>query len=153
LAGEGLRFENAHAHVPMTLPSHTTIMTGLYPIANGVHDNGSFRFDGTKPTLAGELKRAGYRTGAFVGAFVLDARFGLDTGFEVYDDRVRGESAQLEIVQRTAEAVLAPAYEWITKATANVGERKPRNPEPANPNPNARFQDGGPAPWFAWIHL
>ncbi len=114
LAKEGLRFDTAHAHVPMTLPSHTTIMTGLYPVANGVHDNGSFRFDGAKPTLAGTLKRAGYRTGAFVGAFVLDARFGLNAGFDVYDDRVQGASANLEIVQRTAEQVLAPAYEWIT---------------------------------------
>ena len=63
-ARQGVRFDIAHAHVPMTLPSHTTIMTGLYPAANGVHDSGSFRFDGAKPTLAGELKRAGYRTGA-----------------------------------------------------------------------------------------
>jgi arylsulfatase A-like enzyme/Flp pilus assembly protein TadD len=126
LASEGLRFNNAHAHVPMTLPSHTTIMTGLYPPANGVHDNGSFRFDGAKPTLAGTLNQAGYRTGAFVGAFVLDARFGLNAGFDVYDDRVQGASANLEIVQRTAEQVLAPAYEWITSHDQ---------------------------PWFAWVHL
>jgi arylsulfatase A-like enzyme/Flp pilus assembly protein TadD len=133
LAGEGLRFAVAHAHVPMTLPSHTTIMTGLYPVANGVHDNGSFRFDGAKPTLAGALKRAGYRTGAFVGAFVLDARFGLNAGFDVYDDRVQGASANLEIVQRPAEAVLAPAYDWI------VGG----NPQSATGNQQ----------WFAWVHL
>src|SRR3954464_4917821 len=80
IANEGIRFDVAHAHVPMTLPSHTTIMTGLYPIANGVHDNGSFRFDGASQTLASLLKRAGYRTAAFVGAFVLDARFGLNAG-------------------------------------------------------------------------
>src|SRR5262245_35161846 len=139
LAGEGLGFDLAHAHVPMTLPSHTTIMTGLYPPANGVHDNGSFRFDGTKPTLAGELKRAGYRTAAFVGAFVLDARFGLNAGFDIYDDRVQGASANLEIVQRTAETVLEPAHEWIANPD-------PPNPEPRTPNPARRH-------WFAWIHL
>src|SRR2546427_7263193 len=53
LAAEGLRFETTYAHVPLTLPSHATIMTGLYPFTNGVRDNGSFRFDGARPTLAG----------------------------------------------------------------------------------------------------
>src|SRR5262249_35031829 len=128
LAGEGLRFDVAHSHVPMTLPSHTTIMTGLYPVANGVHDNGSFRFDGTKPTLAGELKRSGYGTAAFVGAFVLDARFGLNAGFDLYDDRVQGASANLEIVQRTADAVLEPAAAWILNS----------NPEPGTKNQEPR---------------
>ncbi|PYR52064.1 MAG: hypothetical protein DMF89_03915, partial [Acidobacteria bacterium] len=87
LASEGLRFERAYAHVPLTLPSHTTIMTGSYPMGNGVRDNGSFRFDGTRPTLADVLKAAGYHTGAFVGAFPVDARFGLNAGFDVYDDK------------------------------------------------------------------
>ena len=161
-AGEALRFDVARAHVPMTLPSHTTIMTGLYPVANGVHDNGSFRFDGAKPTLAGELKRAGYRTGAFVGAFVLDARFGLNAGFDVYDDRVQGASANLEIVQRTAEAVLAPAGDWITNPQSAIPANPP-SPIPANPqspipaNPQspipANPQSPIPNPWFAWVHL
>ncbi len=130
LAGEGLRFERTYAHVPMTLPSHTTIMTGLYPMSNGVRDNGSFRFDGTKATLAGALKAAGYRTGAFIGAFVLDARFGLNTGFDEYDDRMIGSGSNLEVVQRTAEEVLAPAGDWILSRT-----------EPGRP------------PFFAWVHL
>src|SRR6266536_1835440 len=69
LAREGLRFERAYAHVPLTLPSHSTIMTGLYPIANGVHDNGTFHL-GEMATLATSLRGAGYRTGAFVGSFV-----------------------------------------------------------------------------------
>src|SRR5207247_3527602 len=87
LAREGLRFERAYAHVAVTLPSHTTIMTGLYPIANGVHDNGTFHL-GEMATLATSLRGAGYRTGAFVGSFVLDARFGLNRGFDTYDDRM-----------------------------------------------------------------
>ena len=86
LAREGVRFTRAYSHVPLTLPSHTTIMTGTYPMTNGVRDNGSFRFDGKRPTLAGLLKSAGYRTAAFVGAFPVDARFGLNAGFDVYDD-------------------------------------------------------------------
>ena len=136
LAREGVRFDVAHAHVPLTLPSHTTIMTGLYPVANGVHDNGSFRFDGAKPTLAGELKRGGYRTGAFVSAFVLDARFGLNAGFDVYDDRVQGASANLDVVQRPAEAVLAPAYDWIVNRQSINIQQSPLN-----------------TLWFAWVHL
>src|SRR5436190_21815281 len=81
-AREGLRFDVAYAHVPVTLPSHTTIMTGLYPFTSGVRDNGSFRFDGKRPTLAGTLKHAGYLTAAFVGAFPVDSRFGLNAGFD-----------------------------------------------------------------------
>ncbi|HEX3645307.1 MAG TPA: sulfatase-like hydrolase/transferase [Vicinamibacterales bacterium] len=125
-AAEGLRFAVAHAHVPMTLPSHATIMSGLYPPGNGVRDNGAFRFDRKQPTLASALASAGYRTAAFVGSFVLDARFGLNAGFDLYDDRLSGSSANLEIVQRTAEQVLAPAQEWIIPA---------------------------PSPWFVWAHL
>jgi len=102
LAAEGLRYEIARAHVPLTLPSHATVMTGRYPFGNGVRDNGSFRFDGSHPTLAGTLKQAGYSTAAFIGAFVLDGRFGLNFGFEVYDDRMLGSGSSSEVVQRTA---------------------------------------------------
>ena len=131
LAKEGLRFDVAHAHVPMTLPSHTTIMTGLYPPANGVRDNGAFRFDRTRPTLASALGAVGYRTAAFIGSFVLDARFGLNAGFDLYDDRLNGSSANLDVVQRTAEQVLAPAYDWITTQGSALDDR----------------------PWFVWAHL
>jgi arylsulfatase A-like enzyme/Flp pilus assembly protein TadD len=134
-AAEGLRYEMARAHVPLTLPSHATVMTGRYPFANGVRDNGSFRFDGSHPTLAGTLKQAGYSTAAFVGAFVLDGRFGLNAGFDLYDDRMRGSGSNLEVVQRTGEQVLAPATDWILRHD--------------NRQPSA---DKSP-PWFGWIHL
>jgi arylsulfatase A-like enzyme/Flp pilus assembly protein TadD len=130
-AREGWRFEAAHAHVPMTLPSHATIMSGLYPQRNGVRDNGAFRFDRTQSTLAGTLASAGYRTAAFIGSFVLDARFGLNAGFGLYDDRLNGSSANLEVVQRTAEQVLAPAYAWITASPQSLA----------------------PSPWLVWVHL
>jgi arylsulfatase A-like enzyme/Flp pilus assembly protein TadD len=134
-AAEGLRYEIARAHVPLTLPSHATVMTGRYPFANGVRDNGSFRFDGSHPTLAGTLKQAGYSTAAFVGAFVLDGRFGLNAGFDLYDDRMRGSGSNLDVVQRTAEQVLAPATDWIL-------QHDHRQPS-ADKSP----------PWFGWIHL
>jgi arylsulfatase A-like enzyme/Flp pilus assembly protein TadD len=129
LAREGVRFADAHAHVPLTLPSHATIMTGLYPFSNGVRDNGTFRLDG-KPTLAALLKSAGYRTAAFVGAFPVDARFGLNAGFDLYDDNYgsRAAGGELSVLERSAEEVLKPAENWI-----NASDRT--------------------TPWFAWVHL
>ncbi|HWF84985.1 MAG TPA: sulfatase-like hydrolase/transferase [Vicinamibacterales bacterium] len=120
-AKEGLRFERTYAHVPLTLPSHASLLTASYPTRNGVHDNGTFRLGDAPPTLAAALKQSGYRTAAFVGSFVLDARFGLGRGFDVYDDRMNGSSADLEVVQRTAEEVLKPAYQWITGQGSGIG--------------------------------
>lgn len=136
LAAEGVRFAEAYAHVPLTLPSHATILTGAYPFANGVRDNGTFRLDPAKPTLARGLKAAGFRTGAFVGAFVLDARYGLNAGFDTYDDRMTTTGAALEVVQRRAEEVLAPAAEWIL-----------HDPRDSRDLRDARV------PWFTWVHL
>ena len=134
LAAEGLRLETASAHVPLTLPSHTALLTGAYPFVNGVRDNGSFRFDGKLPTLAGTLKGAGYRTAAFVSSFVLDARFGLSAGFDTYDDRygARPSGVELSVVERPANQTLDAAVRWIA------------SPETS---PDAR------QPWFAWVHL
>jgi len=128
LAAEGLRFETTYAHVPLTLPSHTTIMTGAYPFTNGVRDNGSFRFDGGRPTLASALHSAGYETAAFVGAFPVDARFGLNAGFELYDDDYgsRPAGGELSVLERPAEQVLNPATRWIK---------------------------GRKEPWFVWAHV
>ncbi len=128
LAGEGLRFVRTYAHAPLTLPSHASLLTGRYPTHTGVHDNGTFRL-GEMPTLATALKAAGYRTGAFVGAFVLDARYGLNRGFDTYDDRMIGSSADLEVVQRSADQVLEPAFRWISAAPTDAD----------------RF--------FSWVHL
>jgi arylsulfatase A-like enzyme/Flp pilus assembly protein TadD len=155
-AKDGLRFERTYAHVPLTLPSHASLLTASYPTRNGVHDNGTFRLGDTLPTLAAALKQQGYRTAAFVGAFVLDARFGLGRGFDLYDDRMFGSSADLEVVQRNAEHVLEPAYDWITsggapgttaRGTAAPGAPAPSTTAPSTPAPSSR------GPWFAWVHL
>jgi len=140
LAAEGLRFATTYAHVPLTLPSHASLMTASYPTRHGVHDNGTFRLSDKSPALATALKAAGYRTAAFVGAFVLDARFGLNRGFDVYDDRMLGSSADLELVQRNAEQVLTPAHDWILNGASVAA----RTPNPQSPTPN---------PWFVWAHL
>src|SRR4029079_15092510 len=72
----------------VTLPSHANILSGRYPCVHGVRDNAGFRFPQTHNPLATILKARGYRTGAFVSAFPLDARFGLARGFDEYDDRL-----------------------------------------------------------------
>ena len=85
VAARGKLFSRAYATVPETLPSHISMMTGLYPAGHGVHENGRF-LSASHPTAAEKLKGAGYNTAAFVSAFVLAGRFGLSRGFDLYDD-------------------------------------------------------------------
>lgn len=128
LAREGARFETAYAHVPLTLPSHASLLTGALPTRHGVRDNGTFRLDDAVPTLATHLDAAGYDTAAFVGAFVLDARFGLARGFDLYDDYYGEQSTpgRSTVVERPADRVVDAAVRWIES-------RQTR--------------------WFAWVHL
>ena len=128
LAAAGARFEFAHAHAVVTLPSHASILTGVYPYEHGIHDNAGYRLADDSVTLATMLRAEGFATGAFVAAFPLDSRFGLDNGFDVYDDRFgysEGPS-DFTIAERPAEAVVADARAWIES------------------------QNG---PWLAWVHL
>jgi len=128
LAAAGLRFESAHAHAVTTLPAHASLLTGLYPTQHGIHDNNGYRLSPKVPTLASRLKAQGFATGGFVAAFPLDSRFGLTTGFDVYDDRYPGTSGGREFVlpERRGDAVVAAASAWI-------GAQRGR--------------------WFAWVHL
>jgi arylsulfatase A-like enzyme len=125
--GEGVGFTQANTCVPITLPSHTSILTGLYPNAHGVRDNGSYRLKETGLTITEALKAEGYSTGAFVSAFVLDKRFGLDKGFDVYDDdfsdsilmatkwRLSSETynGEYDFYQRKADEVTTAALKWL----------------------------------------
>ncbi len=88
LAAEGALFENCMTPVPITTPSHSTMFTGLYPLAHGVRDNGRFRLPAERTTLAEILKAEGYATGAAIGAFPLTRDWGLDQGFDFYDDHI-----------------------------------------------------------------
>ncbi len=114
LAARGVVFTNAHAHNVVTLPSHTNILTGLYPFQHGVRDNAGFTLDPSHKTVATMLRENGWTTGAFVGAFPLDSRYGLNQGFDVYDDNYGKGAASLDFVvqERPAPAVLAPAGKW-----------------------------------------
>ena len=114
LARTGVRFTRTYTHVPLTLPSHCSLLTGTIPPVHGVRDNG-YRFPGRNKTLAEILKAGGYVTAAFVGAFPLDSRFGLDKGFELYDDNYGSRNLQrdLTFVERKAEEVTSRASAWL----------------------------------------
>ena len=135
LAGSGVRFTNARTAVPLTLPSHTTILTGLLPTAHGVRENGLDALSAAHPTLARLLKAARYRTAAFVGAFVLDRRYGLAEGFDTYDDRIPRDPRATERLEaeRPASAVIDAALAWLEQSPATSNQQR--------------------APFFIWIHL
>lgn len=114
LAAAGRVYTDAHAHNVVTLPSHANILTGMYPWQHGVRDNSGFVLPESAPTLAARLKAAGYATAAFVGAYPLEASFGLNRGFDVYDDKFpRGSRPDdFAIAERRGDQVVAPALAW-----------------------------------------
>jgi arylsulfatase A-like enzyme/Flp pilus assembly protein TadD len=118
LAATGRVFTNAHAHSVMTLPSHTSILTGLYPYEHRVRDNAGFYLSDQIPTLASQLRAAGFSTAAFVGAYPLDSRFGLDQGFEVYDDSYGARAHDQVFVhsERPGHEVVSAALAWWRQA-------------------------------------
>jgi len=129
LAREGVRFERAVSPVPLTLPAHCSILSGLLPLHHAVRNNGTGGFRTDRETIATVLKKAGYRTGAFVGSFVLNHRFGLERGFDVYDDELDAEAvvqSGLE-AERTGDVVVDRALGWLQTRDAR--------------------------PFFAWVHL
>jgi choline-sulfatase len=104
LAERGQRFRQAYATTPETLPSHSSMMTGLYPGGHGVHENARYLAAG-HPVLAEQLRQAGYRTAAFVSSFVLSRRFGLARGFDHYDDELSGRRAERTARETTDRAL------------------------------------------------
>jgi arylsulfatase A-like enzyme/Flp pilus assembly protein TadD len=126
LAEKGILFTKAFAHTSTTFPSHVNILLGTVPLYHGVHDNSTFILEDRFLTLAEHLKAHGYSTGAFIGAFPLDSKFGLAQGFDVYDDDYMGDRYQkYSYVERKAEIVVDRALEWLKEQSA---------------------------PWFLWIH-
>ena len=131
LARSGLRFERATTVVPLTLPAHSSLLTGTFPAWHGVRDNGGFYLGDDQVTLAEVLRDRGFRTGGFVGAFVLDRRWGIARGFERYFDdfdlsKFEGGGG-MDSVQRRGDEVVARAVEWLAE-----DEKRP---------------------FFAWVHL
>lgn len=115
LALSGVKFTNVYCQVPLTLPSHCSILTGTYPIHHHVHSNGFSYLDEARITLAEILKSQGFHTAAFVSSFTVDSRFGTDQGFDVYDDRASSEDEIFKGFrsQRRAAEVYESFSEWI----------------------------------------
>jgi arylsulfatase A-like enzyme/predicted TPR repeat methyltransferase len=128
LAASGVRYTFAHAHAPLTLVSHASMLSGLYPFQHGIRDNSGFRFPKSIPTLATRLKADGFATAAFVGAFPLHSQFGLNIGFDVYDENFKETTLPTDfaISERPATAVVAAARPWIARQQSR---------------------------WFAWVHV
>ncbi len=129
LASQGLHFTNARSVAPLTLPAHVSIMTGQWPPRHGVRLNGAVR-EGGATTLAAQLRAAGYHTGAVVGAFVLDRRFGLSDGFDEYDDDIARDPDAMDTLhaERPAGLVVDRAIAMLARAAATT-------------------------PWLQWVHL
>jgi arylsulfatase A-like enzyme/cytochrome c-type biogenesis protein CcmH/NrfG len=132
VAAGGVLFENAISPTPLTLPAHCSLMTGLFPAAHGVRDNGGFKLAPERVTLAEVLKSHGWATGGFIAAYVLDHRWGIAQGFDRYFDDFdlsKFKTVSMGDIQRPGNEVVDKALEWI----------------------------GAPAvrdrPFFAWVHL
>jgi arylsulfatase A-like enzyme/Flp pilus assembly protein TadD len=118
LAAESIQFDRAFSHAPLTLPSHTSILTGRLPISHGVRDNAGYHLDDSETTLAEILKDRGYSTSAFVSSFVLDSVFNINQGFDFYYDNF--DTAEFQgldprAIERRADETLAEAQLWIDK--------------------------------------
>ncbi|MFL6245366.1 MAG: sulfatase-like hydrolase/transferase [Thermoanaerobaculia bacterium] len=121
LRGDGILYEHAYSHCPLTLPSHSTILTGRLPADTGVRDNIGYQLDPSVPTLAEALGKNGYRTGAAVSSFVLRRNTRIDRGFDFYDDAVEQQSAGTAIgeIQRPGPKTAAIARNWIASNAGN----------------------------------
>jgi choline-sulfatase len=114
LRKESVLFENAYSHCPLTLPSHTSLLTGLLPPENGVRSNIGYRLDPKHATLAGLLKARGYATGAAVSAYVLRRTTGLDAGFDFYSDVATAAGTKaVGLVQRPGPETVRIALDWV----------------------------------------
>ncbi len=116
LAATGVRFEQAYCTAPLTLASHASILTGCYPPTHGLQKDGRGTLAPNVATLAEAFRNHGYRTGAFVGSRTLDSSFGLDRGFEVYDDYIDSAGQQPWLRQyRSAADVNEAALRWLNQ--------------------------------------
>jgi arylsulfatase A-like enzyme len=116
LSAVGVQFNFAYSPVPLTLPSHCTIFTGTYPLFHRVRNNGNYLLPSQLTTLAEIFKDNGYKTSAFVSSFTVDSRFGLDQGFDHYDDRMTvGERLEQMSSERIAEITFETFKLWINK--------------------------------------
>jgi len=103
IADEGILFENVVSPIPLTLPAHSSMLTGTIPPYHGVHHNLEYQLGPSNLTMAEVLKDNGFTTSAVISAFILDSRFGLNQGFDFYNDEFEEKIDGLTIEQRRAE--------------------------------------------------
>jgi len=128
LASNGVLFLNAYCQVPLTCPSHCSILTGTYPVYHQVRNNGTYYLSPELKTLAEALKEKGLKTAAFVSSFTVDSRFGLDQGFDIYSDQFSPDQTFKALnSERKAEKAFAPFSRWL--------------------------EDNIAGPFFAWVHF
>lgn len=115
LRADSVLYERAYSHVPLTLPSHTSILTGMLPADNGVRDNVGFRLSDSIPTIQELLKKNGYATAGAVSAYVLRKETGISRGFDFFDDQVEplGKTATIGRVQRDGRETLHVLEKWL----------------------------------------
>jgi choline-sulfatase len=136
LARESIAFDSAISVGPLTLPGHASLLTGLYPPAHGLRDNHLYSLPKETATYTAWLKAHGYQTGAFVSAIVLDKRYGLNAGFDTYDDEMADGAPE-----RSAQETLQRAAQWLTTRGAAAGRSEVSGTR------------APPQPFFLWIHL
>ncbi len=127
LAASGVIFEQAFCPVPLTLPAHASLLTGTYPKVHGLRVNQAGSLGPSLQTMAESFKQRGFRTAAFVSAWMLDSTFGLDRGFDLYADDLTGETERAITVEQSGEKTCDSALEWLGQ--------------------------GAERPFFAWVHF
>ncbi len=129
LSQDGVRFDRAYTTVPLTLPSHASMLSGLYPLRHGLRNNGAQRLSEDAETLAEIAQASGFQTAAFISSAVLDGAFGLNQGFSVYDSpRINVQQASTHYPERLGSEIVPRAIEWL----------KQRDPN---------------RPYFLWVHI
>ena len=116
LAREGVVFEQAATVAPLTLPAHSSLFTGKFPPEHGVRDNGGFFLNPRETTLAEVLKDRGFKTGGFIGAYVLDSKWGVNQGFDTYFDDFdlsKYKAISLGAIQRPGNEVVDHGLQWL----------------------------------------
>src|SRR5947208_4176851 len=115
LGRDGIVFDDLYSHCPLTLPSHSSLLTGLVPFRHGVRDNIGYALKPDQHTLASRFKAAGYATGGAVSTYVLRHQTGIDRGFDFFDDRIEvaGTGESLSDSQRDGRITVDALAGWI----------------------------------------
>jgi len=151
LAGKGVKFMNPVVHAPITLPSHTSILTSRYPVSHGVRSNARFKASSTLVTLPEILNQHGYNTAAFVSAIVLDSIFGLDQGFTLYDDSFNTTEEKMLLVFKNRVTIFRFLEKLKLMPFPQLQEAE-RDAKEVTEAVLAWLKKSEDRPFFLWVH-